>query len=148
MFRLNKWIFALCIVALAFAGVAIASPTQTAQACLPCNCLVENPPVNCYGEYTLFLHKYQNGTFDLEFLTLDGRQILYLKATDLARIAVREDYVLVGQGKIFPLAVFKLANGNFHINAGPGNEPKVFTVVVSGENGSRLEEFDRPAENK
>jgi hypothetical protein len=148
MSRVAKLLFALCIVALALGGVIILTPTETAHACLPCNCPVENPPANCYGEYTLFLHRQPNGTFDMEFLTLDGRLILYLKGSDLARIPNPREYVLVGSGKIFPLNVFKLANGNYHINAGPGNEAKVFTVVIDGQNGARLEEFDRPAEKK
>lgn len=144
--RFRNLIFTALVIALAAVGVFALSPVETANACLPCDCPSPNPPVNCYGPYSLFVHRYQNGGFDIEIMRneqngsrVDGRTVIYLTRRELAQLpAEPAQHTLVEQ--YFEIALYKLSYGDYQINVGPDEYGTVHVVIFDGENGLRLEE--------
>ena len=144
--KLSKILFLTLVVMIAVTGVVTLSPTDTAEACLPCNCPVENPPINCYGDFTLFLHRTEGVEgFDIEVLLHspdgDRERVIYLTAQELAKLPDDpEEHILIAEAPTIQL--FKMDWGEYQINGGPYNEDKVYVTIFSADHGSRIEEYD------
>jgi hypothetical protein len=142
--RLTKIILMLLVALLALGALGIYTPQETAHACLPCDCPVPNPPLNCFGPYTLFLKRHSNGTFDVEILAHDGngnrRPWMFFSARQLAALPIPTTNTLIQQRG--PVAFYRLAGGDFQINVGPDAEKKIFVMIFDDQTGQRLAESD------
>jgi hypothetical protein len=143
----RKLLFLTLLLLMVFTGYQVSQPQETAHACLPCTCPVPNPPVNCFGPYTVFLHRHESGGFDLEILIHDGagnrERVMYFTKAQLARIKPDpnpDTHILVRQAA--GIYFFKLSWGDYQINVGPDAEKKIYWVIIDDENGSRVNEGD------
>jgi hypothetical protein len=144
---LPKVLFPLFIVAMTLGAAIVFTPTGTAEACLPCKCPVENPPVNCYGPYSFFVHWVPGNAFDIEIMAIDpnGNQerVIYLTAKELAALPAHpEQHMLIAEAP--DLWLYKLSYGDYQVNAKSPTEKKVFFAIFSAADGNLIEEGDYP----
>ncbi len=115
-----------------------AMPTETAFACLPCNC-TDHRSVNCFGPYALYTPTENDETCSIDIWSVEadgqGKRAIKLKAADLAKLPDVEDienYVTVESAKNDFITLYKLDSGQFQINVGPDREGKVYVINFTG----------------
>jgi hypothetical protein len=145
---MRRILFAVLIVALTLAAIVIVSPANQADACLPCKCPVENPPINCYGPYTFFRHWVPGNAFDIEILahSPDGNResVIYVTAAELAELPANpEQHMLVAESP--NVYFFKLSYGDYQVNVRSVTEKKIYWAIISAADGHLIEEGDYEA---
>lgn len=108
-------------------------PTETAQACLPCNC-PKNPSLNCFGPYVVFTPTTSSGCSIL-VMAVDnngkGRDVIRVGSKDLAALPAKpEKNTLIASKSIY--ALYKLTTGEYQVNVGPDAENKVHVARWAG----------------
>lgn len=129
--------------------LALAVPTQQAQACLPCYC-PQNRSLNCFGDYAVYTNVDKNDRCEILILDInpdDGRPTLAIRVTarQLAKLPENpEENLLVDQ--YYEIALYKLTTGEFQVNVGPDAEYKVKVLRFTGCPATSVteEEFTSP----
>ncbi|MCK6577709.1 MAG: hypothetical protein L6Q98_06355 [Anaerolineae bacterium] len=122
----------LPVIAVVLLLVFSAIPTQTAQACLPCNC-TDIRSLNCFGPYHLYTPTSGDDcSIDLWLFEGDkGSRYIRMTSAQLARYAEfpTENLLLRERGVI---ALYKLTTGEYQVNVGPDAEHKVYVINFTG----------------
>ena len=134
----QRLVLIFSLVAMLFGVALVALPTDTAYACLPCDC-PDNTSVNCFGPYQLYTDPDDDGECFIDIWIIEegqGVQALTVSAEDLAELPEAEDieegYVLIDDAYNGYLTLYKLQTGEFQLNVGPDVEGKVHFITWTG----------------
>jgi hypothetical protein len=114
-----------------------ALPSNTAYACLPCNC-PEYRSVNCFGPYALYTPSDDEGcSIDIWLVAEDGQgeRVLLQTPEDLAALPDFDEidnFILVENANNGYVSLYKHADGRFQLNVGPADEGKLYTTEFRG----------------
>ncbi|MDZ4669662.1 MAG: hypothetical protein SH821_02230 [Phototrophicales bacterium] len=132
-FRSTRFILVMAMVSLAF---TVFTPNGESHACLPCACPV-NPPINCYGNYSVYTITRGDGTCAIVVFALDassnGIRVISQSARRLALVPANPPQnVLLAKNDTYQIYLYKLTSGEYQVNVGPDRESKVFQVRWTG----------------
>ena len=122
----------LPVVAILLVLVFTAMPTQTAEACLPCDC-TDITSHNCFGPYHLYTPTSGDScAIDIWLVEGDkGRRTVYVTDAQLARLPeFPEQNTLIRERGV--IALYKLSSGEYQVNVGPDAEKKVYVINFTG----------------
>lgn len=113
-------------------------PSQTAYACLPCNC-PDHRSVNCFGPYALYTPTEEDGSCAIDIWVIQpdgqGKRALEVTSDELAELPAAEDiesYILIDDALEGFISLYKLNTDRYQINVGPNAEAKVHTIDFIG----------------
>jgi hypothetical protein len=131
--RLIKAFLAFVVCAAGLTALTLTS-ADTAQACNPCECENDRRH-NCMGGQ--FYAVYTKGTptgclFEVYSIAPNGtgRRQLRFTERDLARFPAKAQNYLVATGRDKRFALYRLASGEWQVNAGPDEENKVYVTII------------------
>lgn len=111
-------------------------PTQSAEACLPCDC-PDNTAVNCWGPYQLFTDSDEDGencTIEVWLVAGDkGERAFRVTPREQSRLPLPEEMdenVVVEE--VSGATLYWLMSGEYQLNVGPDGEGKVHTINWEG----------------
>ncbi len=133
-YRSARFIVLMAMLTMAF---TITAPNGESYACLPCACPVANPPINCYGPYSVYTVTRNDGTCAIVVFALDensnGIRVISQSARRLALVpAFPPQNVLLAKNDTYKIYLYKLTSGEYQVNVGPDREAKVFQVRWTG----------------
>ncbi len=126
----------LPIIAVLLVAAFSLVPTDSAEACLPCDC-PDNTAVNCWGAYQLFTDSDENGencTIDVWLVAgTEGRRAFRLTPREQARLPEVEDMTEnIVLEEVSGATLYYLMSGEYQLNVGPDHENKVHTINFTG----------------
>lgn len=133
----QRIVVVVSLVAMLFGVALVAIPTETAYACLPCDC-PDNTSVNCWGPYQLYTDPDDDGQCFIDVWLIENGQgvdSLTVTAEDIADLPEPEDidgYILVDDAHNGYISLYKLQTGEFQLNVGPDAESKVHVITWTG----------------
>jgi hypothetical protein len=131
---LLRLIAAITIIGIYSAAfVAIAVPTETAEACNPCDC-PEDRRINCQGIQFYGIYTYERGSicyidaYRMEDNGSPGRRAWRITSRDLADLPEfpEENMLITQEDAIF---FYKLTSGEYQVNAGPAPDGKIYVLI-------------------
>ncbi|PJF28182.1 MAG: hypothetical protein CUN52_13500 [Phototrophicales bacterium] len=133
-YRSARFIVLMAMLTMAF---TVITPNGESHACLPCACPVANPPINCYGPYSVYTVTRSDGTCAIVVFALDensnGIRVISQSARRLALVpAFPPENVLLAKNDTYKIYLYKLTSGEYQVNVGPDREAKVFQVRWTG----------------
>jgi hypothetical protein len=139
MSKIRAVVFALLMVVMPLLATTfvLATPSETAYACNPCDCPDDNR-VNCQGidEYGVYTRTTTSGSCYIDVYLIDGngRSRRAFRATAAEIDAVPEtpaQNTVIDQ--YFEVALYRLTSGEFQVNYGPSRQDgKVYELIWTG----------------
>lgn len=133
-YRSARFIVVMALLAL---SITVFAPNGESYACLPCACPVDNPPINCYGNFSIYTVTRDDGTCAIVIFALDansnGIRVISQSARRLALVPANPPQnVLLAKSDTYQIYLYKLTSGEYQVNVGPDRESKVFQVRWTG----------------
>lgn len=131
-YRILRAALIVPVVCMVFLVTFSAIPTQTAHACLPCNC-TDIRSVNCWGPYELYTPATDDScAIDIWLVEGDsGRRYVRVTSAQLAKLPEFPEHNMLIRER-GPVALYKLTSGEYQVNVGPDAEGKVYTTTFTG----------------
>ena len=133
-YRSARFIVVMALLAL---SITVFAPNGESFACIPCACPVDNPPINCYGPYSVYTITRNDGTCAIVVFALDensnGIRVISQSARRLALVPANPPQnVLLAKNDTYQIYLYKLTSGEYQVNVGPDREAKVFQIRWTG----------------
>jgi hypothetical protein len=127
----------ILVMAMFTLGVTVFAPSGESYACIPCACPVDNPPINCYGPYSVYTVTRSDNTCAIVVFALDensnGIRVISQSARRLALVPANPPQnVLLAKNDTYKIYLYKLTSGEYQVNVGPDRESKVFQIRWTG----------------